>query len=83
MLQLKKFPDIPVSLERKHECPAHIQRSPISAEVSRGKSHLTSGTSKGSFTPLLQLKEFPDIPVSLERMHESPANIQRSPVSAS
>ena len=36
----------------------------ISAEASRGKSHLTSGTSKGSFTPLLQLKKFPDIPVS-------------------
>ena len=26
--------------------------------------HLTSGTSNGSFTPLLQLKKFPDIPVS-------------------
>ena len=26
--------------------------------------HLTSGTSKGFFTPLLQLKKFPDIPVS-------------------
>ena len=37
---------------------------PISAEPSRGYSHLTSGTSKGSFTPLLQLKKFPDIPVS-------------------
>ena len=37
---------------------------PISAEASRGKSHLTSGTSKGYFTPLLQLKNFPDIPVS-------------------
>ena len=37
---------------------------PISPEASRGKSHLTSGTSKGSFTPLLQLKKFPDIPVS-------------------
>ena len=37
---------------------------PISAEVSRGKSHLNSGTSKGSLTPLLQLKKFPDIPVS-------------------
>ena len=37
---------------------------PISAEGSRGYSHLTSGTSKGSFTPLLQLKKFPDIPVS-------------------
>ena len=36
---------------------------PISAEASRGESHLISGTSKGSFTPLLQLKKFPDIPV--------------------
>ena len=36
---------------------------PISAEASRRKSHLTSGTSKGSFTPLLQLKKFPDKPV--------------------
>ena len=37
---------------------------PISGEASPGKSHLNSGTSKGSFTPLLQLKKFPDIPVS-------------------
>ena len=37
---------------------------PFSAEASRGYSHQTSGTSKGSFTPLLQLKKFPDIPVS-------------------
>ena len=37
---------------------------PISAEASRGYSHLTSGTYKGSFTPLLKLKKFPDIPVS-------------------
>ena len=37
---------------------------PISAEASRGYSHLTSGTSKGSFTPFLQHKKFPDIPVS-------------------
>ena len=39
---------------------------PISAEASRGKSHLTSGTSKGYFTPLLQHKKFPDIPVSTQ-----------------
>ena len=37
---------------------------PFSAETPRGKSHLNSGTSKGSFTPLLQLQKFPDIPVS-------------------
>ena len=38
---------------------------PIFAEASPGKSHLTSGNSKGSFTPLLELKNFPDIPVSI------------------
>ncbi|KAI4552066.1 hypothetical protein MJG53_000126 [Ovis ammon polii x Ovis aries] len=37
---------------------------PISAEASRGDSHLTTGTSKGSFTPLLQLKKFPALPIS-------------------
>ena len=37
---------------------------PISTEASQGYSHLTSGNSIGSFTPLLQLKKFPDIPVS-------------------
>ena len=37
---------------------------PISAEASHGLLHLTSRTSKGSFTPLLQLKKFPNIPVS-------------------
>ena len=37
---------------------------PISTDASRGYSHLTSATSKGSFTYLLQLKKFPDIPDS-------------------
>ena len=37
---------------------------PISAEASHGLLQLTSQTSKGSFTPLLQLKKFPNIPVS-------------------
>ena len=37
---------------------------PYYAEASPGESHLTSETSKWSFTPLLQLKNFPDIPVS-------------------
>ena len=45
---------------------------PISAEASRGYSQLTFGTYKGSFTPLLQLKKFPDIPDStLEEARES------------
>ena len=37
---------------------------PISAEASGGESHLTSGNSKGSFPPLLQLNKFPDMPIS-------------------
>ena len=52
---------------------------PISAEASRGYSHLNSGTSKGSFTPLLQIKSSARFPSPLEREHESPAYIQRSP----
>ena len=45
---------------------------PISAEVSRDFSHQNSETSRGSFTPLLQHKKFPDIPVSTrEEAHES------------
>ena len=45
---------------------------PISAEASRGKSHLTFGTSKGSFPPLLQLKKFPDTPVSTREEAREP-----------
>ena len=36
----------------------------ISAETSRGYSHLTSRTYQGSFTSFLQLKKFSDIPFS-------------------
>ena len=51
----------------------------ISAVASPGKSHLTSGTSKGSFTPLLQLKKFPNIPVSTrEEARESPTHPEES-----
>ena len=53
---------------------------PISAEPSRGYSHLTSGTSKGSFTPLLQLKKFPDIPISnREEARESRPHSEEPP----
>ena len=55
---------------------------PISAEASRGYSHLNSGTSKGSFTPLLQIKKFPDIPGSTREEAREPPHIQRSPISA-
>ena len=48
----------------------------ISNESSRGYSHLTSGTSKESFTPWLQLKKFPRIPVSsreeARKFHQHP-----------
>ena len=86
----ERVPEVPVvrrehlpQLEKIQEVLPSSEMRPISAEASPGKSHLTSGTSKWSFTPLLQLKKSPDIPVSNERKHESPVHIQRSPVSAS
>ena len=56
---------------------------PISAEASRGYSHLTSGTSRGSFTPLLQLMKFPDIPVSTREEARESRPHPEEPVSAS
>ena len=86
----ERFPGVPVvsrehrrnSRKSKRFSPPGEMR-PISAEASRGYSHLNSGTSKGSFTPLLQLKRFPTYPSPLERKHECSAHIHRSPVSAS
>ena len=50
---------------------------PISAKASPGKSHLTSGTFKGSFTSLLQLKKLPDILVSSgEEARESRSHLE-------
>ena len=67
----ERVPDVPVEsreqlpqLEKIQEVLPSIEIRPISAEASPGKSHLNSETSKGSFTPFLQLKKFPDIPVS-------------------
>ena len=66
---------------RRFSPPGELR--PISNEASRGYSHLTSGTSKGSFTPCCNSRSSPAYQSPLERKHESPANIQRSPVSAS
>ena len=67
----ERVPEVPIVsrdhlplLEKIQEVLPSSEMRPISAEASPGKSHLTSETSKGSFTPLLQLKKFPDIPVS-------------------
>ena len=66
----ERVPEVPVvsrehlpQLENIQEVSPAGEMRPISAEAFRGYSHLTSGRSKGSFTPLLQLKKFPDIPV--------------------
>ena len=56
MLQLKKFPDIPSPLERMHESPAHIQRSPFPLLARK----------EGSF-PCVVGKEFPAFPSHLKR----------------
>ena len=67
----ERVPEVPVEsrehlpqIEKIQEVLPSSEMRPISAEASPGKSHLTSGTSKGSFTPLMQHKKFPDIPVS-------------------
>ena len=63
-----RVPEVPVESRetlpnsrksRKFSPPGEMR--PISSEASGGSSHLNSGKSKGS---LLQLKKFPDIPVS-------------------
>ena len=86
----ERVPEVPVvsrehlpQLEKIRRFYFPGEMRPISAEAFGGKSHLTSGTSKGSFTPLLQLKKIPTYPSPLEKKHESPAHIQRSPVSPS
>ena len=75
----ERVPEVPVvtrqhlpRLEKIQEVLPSSEMRPISAEASPGKSHLTSGTSKGSITPLLYLKKFPEIPVSTrEQVRES------------
>ena len=54
---------------------------PFSTVVSGEKSHLPSRPSKGSLTPLRQLKKFPNIPVSTrEEYRRSSHNSKRAPV---
>ena len=81
-----KFDDIELTYHdirksRRFSPPGEMR--PISAEVSRGYSHLTSGTSKGPSHPCCNSRSSPTYPSPLERKHESPAHIQRSPVSVS
>ena len=56
---------------------------PISAEASRGYSHLTSGTSKGPSHPCCNSRSSPTYTSPLDRKNESSTHIQRSPVSPS
>ena len=48
MLQLKKYPDLPSPLERKHESPAHIQRSPVSASYLERRDPFPAWSGKNS-----------------------------------
>ena len=86
----ERVPEVPVvtreqlhQLEKMQEVLPSRRDEAHSLEASPGLSNLTSGTSKGSFTPLLQLKKFPDIPVSTQEEARESRSIQRSPVSAS
>ena len=48
MLQLKKFPEYPSPLKRKHESPAHIQRSPVSASKFERRDPFAAWSGKNS-----------------------------------
>ena len=67
----ERVPEVPV-LSREHlpqlekiqeVLPSRRDEAHFRGGVSR-LINLASGTSKGSFTPLLQLKKFPDVPLS-------------------
>ena len=48
MLQLKKFPTYPSPLERKHESPTHLQRSPVSASYLERRDPFPAWSGKNS-----------------------------------
>ena len=52
---------------------------PISAEASRGLSHLTSGTSKGPSHPCCNSRRSPTYPSPLETKHESSSHTRGAP----
>ena len=54
---------------------------PVPAVASRAQSHLSSWSSKGLLTPLMQFKKFPDIPVSTREEHRGSChNSRRAPL---
>ena len=85
-----RVPEVPV-VSREHL--AQLEKIQEVLPSRRDEGHFCSGVSRlitpnlwrfqRVLTPLLQLKNFPDNPSPLESKHESPAHIQRSPVSAS
>ena len=85
-------PEVPVITQKEpHACCRNSRQTRIfspqcemrlfSAAASGQKSHLPSGASKASLTPLRQLKKFHDIPVSTREEHRgSRHNSRRAPV---
>ena len=88
----EKVPEVPiVTREEPHVCCCNLRKTrrfspqremrPFSTVAAREKSYLSSYASKGSLTPLMQLKNFPYIPISTrEENRGSHNNSRRAPV---
>ena len=86
----ERVPEVPV-VSREHL--PQLEKIQEVLNSRRDEAHFRLGVSRlittniwklqRSFTHLLQLKKTPTYPSPLERKHEGPAHIQRSPVSAS
>src|SRR5574342_666033 len=72
--QHKRHPEFPVVTRESHRnlrkttwLPRHRKMKPFPATASQEKSHVRNWRSKGHLAPLMRPKNFPEIPVSLER----------------
>ena len=77
----KRTPSFLPQLEKNQEILPSTQEEAVFTPASREKSHFPSWASKGSLTPLRQLKKFPDIPITTrEKPWGSCHNSRRGPV---
>ena len=88
----REDPEVPVVTREEPQVSCHNSRKsrrfspqremrPFSTVAAREKSYLSSYASKGSLTPLMQLKNFPYIPISTrEENRGSHNNSRRAPV---
>ena len=84
----QRVPEVPIVTGEEHQvscCNSRITRRfslqremrTFSTVTSLVKSHLPSRASKGFLTPLIQLKKFPNIPVSTREEHQGSCHKSR------